>query len=108
MATYTFDFVTSGALAYPVVLISGAVDINRDGKYDTATERLDFANFNATTWRAQKTINGSPTGIHYVAHFTVGSDVTWEITVTDDEGKSHGGCHGVTVDPSTFAGGILS
>ena len=108
MFKLTFVFEVKAKPTYPVPLLSGAVDVNRDEKYDTASESLAFERQNATTWRAQKDIPLPLAGINYLLHYTIGAGIPWELKVLDEAGVLHGGGRDVSADVSDFYPGVLS
>ena len=109
MPTLTFEFTLPAGTTYPFVLVAGALDANRDGQYDTATESIAFVRINTNTWRGQIANVPPPLpGMTYVIQYTIGPNVSWALKVYDDAGALHGGAHGVSVFASELTGGILS
>ena len=109
MPNVTFEFTLPGGTTFPFVLISGALDTNRDGLYDTTTESIAFARVSATMWRGLITNVAPPlTDMTYVVHYTIGPNVNWRLRIFDDAGALRGGAQGTSTFASELTGGVLS
>lgn len=84
MAKLTFDFSLPEGTRFDVVLVSGGLDVNGDGRIDERTEMLPFMRGDGMSWKAEVNVPGSTKGMYFALNFTIGANVEWKLRVTGD------------------------
>ena len=85
MADLNFEFVLPEGPNLPIALVSGGVDLDRDGIIDSTHESLPFKKVGEYVWQARKSVDGMIHGMKFFVQFTVGTQVPWRLTIREQQ-----------------------